>query len=68
MTSRNLNPFNALCFFAFFSLSYFGQSAFQKQYEFPLLSNAFRKVIFPQGDGGSKYLRSSQNIRGVIRS
>ena len=41
----------------FVSLNLHGQKTDQSTQNHPLISNAFRKVIFPQGDGGSKYFR-----------
>ncbi|HAD21294.1 MAG TPA: exo-alpha-sialidase [Opitutae bacterium] len=29
----------------------------EESFEFPMISEVFRKVLFPQGDGGSKYFR-----------
>ena len=41
----------------FVSLNLNGQKTDQSAQNHPLISNAFRKVIFPHGDGGSKYFR-----------
>ncbi|MBT7742389.1 MAG: exo-alpha-sialidase, partial [Opitutae bacterium] len=53
---RNFPSLFPLALF-FASLNLHGQATDQNAYDFPLLSDAFRKVIFPQGDGGSKYFR-----------
>ena len=49
-------------FITFFSIVYlflstFDQLSAEEQSKVSLISNAYRKVIFPQGDGGSKYFR-----------